>query len=220
MKLTTSGIGIKSLSVNKSGLGLYGNRAFAAWAKDGVRLYKMTQAGPNPVFTFHLKEGPAPAPYNNNPDLLCWMRSWSRHQKRGTLQNFGATEPISVALDPDGKRLHITMPPLDKCAKVLRPKGQWKAKAKLEELDRQGEMALETIARREAAEEPAAEPVPTIPSPERPKTSEMCDREYDPRPDLLEAIDLINQHKDILGKALAFSVTDAGKLRAIVEYGG
>ena len=227
MKITTNGIGIKSLSVAKTGLSVIGNTAFEEWAKGGVRLYKMTHTGPNPVYTFHLKDGPAPKPYNCGKFLCYWMRAWSNQQKRGTLQNFGATEPISVVLDLDGKKLHVTMPPVSQCAKVMRPKGNWKAKLKVETLDKQFEMALDRKAELEA--EPTTIPEPDVCAHSAPRSwsptypeKGTTDRDYDARPrlDLLEAIDLINQHKDILGRALVFSVTAAGKLRAIVEYGG
>lgn len=198
MRVTTLGIGIDKLSITKNGVNLYGNANFAAWANAStMRLKKVTPGPDGLLFTFAQGGGLNTKPANGGH---WWHRTWSVAQRRTPLIPFGATEPLRVRMSEE-QELEILMPPAARCAKVLRPNGNHKKRAK------------------EAAIEAARYIPPELPL-EDPVTEVTNEPDYGPEPGptdpaqhMRDAVSTINAFKGMWGDSILLTLTTDGRLR-------
>lgn len=209
MKLTTNGIGVSGLSLTKSGVHVYGNDKFRDWVGGGAKLSRVTLVGTNRVWVFVRDlSGLATKPRPNG--VSWWTRAWSNQQPHPPMADFGATEPVAVRLN-DKNQLEVEMPAV--CAKVLRPKGVWKKRAREVELEAgrytppvEPELPL-------AAAQP--EPAPELVTLATKGTPEMCAQPT--KNALQEAVATINKHKGLLGPRMLITVLDDGRLRVFTS---
>ena len=202
MKITTNGIGVSGLSLTKSGVNVYGNAAFADWAAGGARLHRVASVEGRRVWVFTQDaKGVATKPRPNG--VAWWARPWSKQQPHPPVADFGATEPVAVRLN-DKNQLEVEMPIV--CAKVLRPRGDWKKRA------REAEIEAKRYVPPAEPELPLDEPVTEVTKEE---PAPVCAQPT--KSTLQEAVAAINKLKGLYGPRMLITVLDDGRLRVFTS---